>query len=187
MHHRLLFWQSKSDYLSFFQKNTFTKYLLIILNYLIWLFLFFIAFLLIKNQINTFWQILAATLGSEIIERFVKSKVYWKRPMYKHHSTPLGLVKSWYRSGSFPSGHTLKATFFFLFALQYSVISPSLYLLIVIPLLIFRILVGFHYPIDLLGGSLLGVLAWFLTHQLQVSDSLNSIVSFFFKHLFFLN
>jgi len=75
---------------------------------------------------------------------------------------PAGLVESWYETGSFPSGHTIKATYFFLFTLQYAVISPTIFLAVVIPLLTFRILVGFHYPVDMFGGAFIGFLLWFL-------------------------
>ena len=183
-----LFWQSKTDYLALFQKNAFSRRLLVILNYLIWLFLFLVSFLLIKKDFNIFWQILIATLVSELVEKIIKAKVYWKRPMFeKHQKTPSGLVSSWYNSGSFPSGHTLKTTFFFLFLLQYSLFSPLLYLLVTLPLLLFRVLVGFHYPIDILGGLLLGFATWFFTSQIHAPEALSLPFSQIFNTIFFLN
>ena len=184
----ILFWQPKTDYLALFQKSAFSRQLLVILNYLIWLFLFLVSFLLIRNDVNVFWQILIATMASEVVEKIIKSRVYWKRPMFeKHQKTPPGLVSSWYNSGSFPSGHTLKSTFFFLFLLQHSLFSPFLYLLVTLPLLLFRVLVGFHYPIDVLGGFLLGILTWLLTHQIQAPEILNLPLSQIFNTVFFLN
>jgi membrane-associated phospholipid phosphatase len=93
--------------------------------------------------------------------------------------TPPGLVKSWYNTGSFPSGHTIKSTFFFLFVLQYQVINPSFYLIIVLPLLLFRVLIGFHYPIDMFGGFVIGVILWLISIPLTSPLFLNNIVSFF--------
>lgn len=180
-----LFWQPKFDFLNFLQSTYFGRFSIIILNYLIWIFMFVTAFLLVKNDINSFWQILIATVLSETIEKIIKSKVYWSRPMFKrHHQVPPGLVKSWYSSGSFPSGHTLKTTFFFLFVLQYSVVNPTLYLALTLPLLVFRVLVGFHYPIDLVGGAFIGIVAWLVTHSLIFPESLNQIVSLIFNTLF---
>ncbi len=179
------FWQPKFDFLNYFQSTSFGRLLIIILNYLIWVFMFITAFLLVKNDINSFWQILIATLFGETTEKIIKSKVYWNRPMFKkHHQIPVGLVKSWYSTGSFPSGHTLKTTFFFLFVLQYSIINPVLFLAITLPLLIFRVLVGFHYPIDLIGGAIIGVFAWLITSFLVLPDSLNQIASLIFNTLF---
>jgi len=181
----ILFWQPKFDFLNYLQSTPQGRLLIVILNYLIWVFMFITAFLLVKNDINSFWQILIATIFGETIEKIIKSKAYWGRPMFKrHHQVPSGLVKSWYFTGSFPSGHTLKTTFFFLFILQYSVANPVLFLAITLPLLIFRVLVGFHYPIDLIGGAAIGVFAWLITRFLVFPDSLNQIALFAFNIFF---
>ena len=181
----ILFWQPKFDFLNYLQSTSFGRFLIIILNYLIWVFMFITAFLLVKNDINSFWQILIATIFGETIEKIIKSKVYWNRPMFKrHHQVPPGLVKSWYSTGSFPSGHILKTTFFFLFVLQYSVANPVLFLAATLPLLIFRVLVGFHYPIDLVGGSLIGIVAWLITRNIVFPDNLNQIALFVFNIFF---
>lgn len=163
MKNSLLFWQPQFDLLKIINKFRFSTALMIFLNYFIWIFFVFISFLLVFKDINIFWQLLLATFVGEIIEKYGKSHALWKRPFFKHHShVPEGLVESWYETGSFPSGHTLKATYFFLFSLQYGVISPTIFLTVVIPLLIFRVLVGFHYPIDMFGGAFLGFILWFL-------------------------
>lgn len=182
-----LFWQPKTDYLVWFQENCFGKKILIILNYIIWLFFFYLSFLLIKHDTNIFWQILFATIVAEIIERFVKSKVSWRRPMFERKDkTPFGLVDSWYKTGSFPSGHTIKAIYFFLFIIQYGVFSPIAFVCIVIPLLIFRIVVGFHYPIDMLGGLLIGFLVWASSFQIVLPQLLTNIVKTIFNFVFFI-
>jgi len=182
-----LFWQPKKDYLRWFQKNIFCKKVLIFLNYVIWLFFFFISYLLIKTNTNIFWQILFATVVAEVVERFIKSKVYWRRPMFEHKDkTPVGLVDSWYKTGSFPSGHTVKAVYFFLFILQYQVFSPFVFLIIVIPLLSFRILVGFHYPIDMLGGLVVGCLIWLLSKGIIFPQPATEIIQSIFDFIFFI-
>ena len=181
----VFFWQPKHDFLKTMLKSRFGKKCLIIGNYLIWTFLFYISYRLIRFQTNIFWQILVATIIAEITERFIKSKVFWKRPLFERKDPlPPGLVKSWYMTGSFPSGHTTKACFFFLFILQYHIISPAIYLSVTIPLILFRVIVGFHYPIDLLGGLIIGIIAWYLVHQLTfppvLVESIRPIFNFVF-------
>lgn len=182
------FWQPKTDWLRWFQQTNFRKKFLIVLNYIIWLFFFFISFLLIKSDVNIFWQILFATIIAEIIERFVKKRVSWCRPMFvKKDSTPVGLVDCWYKTGSFPSGHTIKAVYFFLFILQYQIFNPYIFLIFVLPLLTFRVFVSFHYPIDMIGGILLGIIIWFLSQNIALSDNLNNIIEQLFNLVFFIN
>ncbi len=185
---KFLFWQPKTDWLRWFQQTHFRQKLLIVLNYVIWLFFFFISYLLIKSDTNIFWQILFATIIAEIIERVVKKKVTWCRPMFEHKDeTPTGLVDSWYKTGSFPSGHTIKAVYFFLFILQYQIINPYIFLAIVVPLLTFRVLVGFHYPIDMIGGVILGFTIWFMSKGIILPINLTNIVQQVFNFIFFIN
>jgi undecaprenyl-diphosphatase len=181
---KILFWQPKGKPLAFFLKNKIDEIILIFLNYAIWLVMFYIVFLLVKLDNSIFFKILIAILIGEFVERFLKRKFFWPRPMFKKGlKTPPGLVKSWYNTGSFPSGHTLKSTFFFLLILQYSVFSIPLYLILVIPLLFFRVIVGFHYPIDIIGGFLIGVSLWFITSSLNSPVFLNKIVAFFLNFI----
>ncbi len=183
----LLFWQPKTDYLHWFEKNLLGKKILIVLNYIIWIFFFFISYLLIKNNINSFWQILFATIVAEMVERFVKSKILWCRPMFERKDkTPYGLVDSWYKTGSFPSGHTIKAVFFFLFILQYHIFSPIIFIFLVIPLLTFRVIVGFHYPIDMIGGIIIGFLVWLLSSWITLPDTINHLTQTLFNFVFFI-
>jgi len=109
---------------------------------------------------NIFWQLLFATIIGEVIEKVLKVKSFWKRPMYLNNNhIPDGLLKSWYQNGSFPSGHTIKATFFLIFILQTSfTISPILFISIVLPLILIRIILGLHYPVDVLGGIIIGLI-----------------------------
>jgi len=180
-----LFWQPQTDYLKLLSSTDLGKIILIKFNYLIWLFLFYISYLLIKSDINIFWQILFATIISEIIEKNLKSKIFWKRPMYvRHDSTPVGLVDKWYKTGSFPSGHTIKAVYFLLFCLQYQIFSPSIFLGVTIPLLFFRVLVGFHYPLDVLGGVVIGFFVWILNSWYSFPLVLNRTVQLIFDTIF---
>ena len=183
----ILFWQPKTDILKLLNRNIGGRISVIIFNYFIWFFLFYISFLLIKFQTNIFWQILFSTILGEIIEKVGKSHVLWRRPLFQRNdTTPIGLVDSWYKTGSFPSGHTIKAVYFLLFLIQYPVFPVSTYMYIISPLLIFRIVVGFHYPIDMVGGAIFGIISWILFHQVVVLGSLTAIIRVIFNFVFHL-
>lgn len=182
-----MFWQPKIDYLKLILSKKSTTYLLAVTNYLIWIFLFYISYLLIKKNINVFWQIFFATAISEIVERVLKSKVYWRRPLFnKNDRTPPGLVDKWYQTGSFPSGHTIKAVYFFLFVLQYQIFPPETFLAICIPLLLFRIFIGFHYPIDMIGGAAIGGIMWLVSNWIIFPQYLNNFIKIIFNFVFFI-
>jgi len=181
-----LFWQPRKNYLKIISHPC-RGLILILLNYFIWIFLFLISLLLVKNTINAFWQILIATIIAELIERQSKKHVLWQRPLYqKNKKVPKGLVQSWYNTGSFPSGHATKAVYFFLFVLQYQIISPIFYLVISLPLLLFRVLVGFHYPIDILGGLFIGIIIWFFSRNIIFPAFLTNTIKSIFDIIFFI-
>jgi membrane-associated phospholipid phosphatase len=182
----ILFWQPKTDYLRLLSNSKFGRPILIFLNYAIWLFFFYLSYLLVRNDFAIFWRLFFATFIAELIERLIKRTIFWRRPMFlRHDQTPIGLVDKWYRSGAFPSGHTIKATFFFLFLIQFPVFPLSLFLIICLSLLFFRILVGFHYPIDLLGGIVIGYLIWLPCHLINFSFFLNPYLQLIFNTIFF--
>jgi membrane-associated phospholipid phosphatase len=185
---KILFWQSKKDFLVVFDHDFWGEISLIFLNYSIWIFFFFLSYQLISFDINFFGRLLIATIIAELIERGLKKKCFWIRPMFNRRKvSPKGLVNNWYHSGSFPSGHIMKATFFFLFILSATIIPIPIFLAITIPLLTFRVLVSFHYPIDMLGGILLGIGLWFLTRSLVFPDFFNEIIKTIFNFVFFIN
>jgi len=178
-----LFWYTKTNYLHFFASLKNGIYL-VLMNYAIWFFLAFVSYLLITKDANIFWQLLIATIIGEIIEKSGKKNPIWRRPLYYYNKkVPCGLVESWYNTGSFPSGHTVKATFFFLFILQHGVMNPIFYLFVTIPLLIFRIFVGFHYPVDIIGGVIIGWLIWFFSQSITVPQFLNNLIASIVKFL----
>jgi membrane-associated phospholipid phosphatase len=181
-----LFWQPRRNLLKYFSKIA-GGYLLIFLNYVIWLILLFFSYLLVRHNPNNFWQLIIVTTIAEIIERYSKKHILWPRPMYlKNKTVPRGLVRSWYNTGSFPSGHTTKTVYFFLFLLQYHLVNPLVYLAICLPLIVFRVLAGFHYPIDILGGLAIGILLWFLTKNLVFPDAANLFIKTIFDTVFFI-
>ncbi len=185
--HPFLFWQPQKDYLKAFDHSVFGEIGLIIFNYSIWVFFFVVSYFLIRYDINFFGRLFLVTLIAEIIERYLKKQKIWIRPMFLHRSTtPNGLVNSWYYSGSFPSGHTIKMIYFLLFVISTQVIPTPLFLIITIPLLTFRVLAGFHYPIDIIGGVIIGLLLWFLSKDIIPPQSLNNFIQPIFNFIFFI-
>lgn len=183
--HPFLFWQPSKDYLKIFDHSAFGEVVLIVLNYSIWVFFFFISYLLIRHDINFFGRLFLATLLAELIERYLKKKKIWIRPMFNRRSTaPIGLVNAWYYSGSFPSGHTMKMIYFLLFIITTQVFSVPLFLAITIPLLTFRVIAGFHYPIDMIGGVIFGIILWFISKGIIFPEFLNNFIQIIFNFIF---
>lgn len=186
--HKFLFWQPEKDILRALLSINSGKYILVFFNYIIWIFLFYISYLIIKSNINAFWQLLFAVIVTEIVERYVKKKVYWRRPLFnRKDKTPPGLVDKWYKTGSFPSGHTIKAVYYLLFIIQYQVFDPISYIAIIVPLLFFRVLMGFHYPIDLLGGIIIGIFSWIFTRNIVFPDFINNFIQLIFNFIFLIH
>ena len=186
--HKFLFWQPERDLLKTLLGLDKGKYILIFFNYIIWIFLFYISYLLVKNDINSFWQLLIAVVSTEIVERYVKKKIYWRRPLFnRKDKTPPGLVDKWYKTGSFPSGHTIKSVYYLLFIIQYQVFGPIAFISIITPLLLFRVLMGFHYPIDIVGGVVIGVISWFITKNIVFPDFANNFIQPIFNFFFLIH
>lgn len=178
----ILFWQPKQSLFKLICRHHHGPSLLVFLNYLIWLFFVFLSFKLVVLDANIFWQLFLSTLVAEIIERTSKSLFFWSRPISKYkYNLPKGLVKSWYDTGSFPSGHTSKAVFFLLYSIQYGLMSSYLFLLITTPLVLFRVLVGFHYPIDILGGIIVGIGTWSIASQIAFPPAFIDIIQSIFS------
>lgn len=182
-----LFWQPSVGLLKYFENSPFS-YLLIILNYIIWPFLFYISILLIKVDINNLLHLFIATFFGEIIEKYGKNYLHfkWQRPFYNQETkVPKGLVNRYYQAGSFPSGHTIKTTYFFLFLILFPVFNPTLFLLITVPLLIFRVSIGFHYPIDIIGGFFIGMILFFISRFIFFSPQLAIFFNTCFSKIFY--
>ncbi len=187
---KLFFWQPPFDMLSVLLASPGGRFLYLLLDYFIWPFLAYISFLLVTFDPGTFWLILLAMALSVSIEYVLKSILPWKRPISKTANIlPFGLEQRWALRGSFPSGHTAKTFVSFLLIVQYGVFSPLVFLLINIPLIISRIFLGFHYPIDIIGGLASGWLTWLIVRQVTIPeqivapirDILNLILNYVFR------
>lgn len=93
-------------------------------------------------------------LAGFVLYRFLKSRTVRERPFIRHTDIALGAAPL--DRYSFPSGHTLHAVSFSLVALSY---YPQL-AWIVLPftalVALSRVVLGLHYPSDVLAGAVLG-------------------------------
>lgn len=110
-----------------------------------------------------------AWLVAEIIKQIFPSY----RPFVADGYTPLTLTIPGINNGSFPSGHTAAA-----FGLASSLWLHKrktgwLYLFLALAVGVARVLAYVHYPVDILGGALLGILIAFVLEKLH----LNKIIS----------
>lgn len=116
---------------------------------------------LVKKREMSLHAFLSA-LSAWLISKFFKDFFYTPRPFLISGNTPLVNYSS---DGSFPSNHTAAA-----FAIAVTVFLHHRRLgsvLIILALLIgvSRIFGGVHYPVDIIGGAVIGsLIAWSVSH-----------------------
>jgi len=183
---KFLFWQPKTDWFKTISQKKHGNLFLVFFNYFLWFFLFYISYCLIKSNTNIFWQLFLATVLSEIIEKFLKKQILWRRPLHlRNNCIPDGMIKSCYKHGSFPSGHSIKIAFFFIFLLQNPSCFPLLpYSILTLLLAFSRVILGLHYPIDLLGGFIIGGILGLSVGQLNFPLVLIEFIRPIFNFIF---
>lgn len=126
-----------------------------------------------KNQMG--WMIirlLTANVLSMVIIELVKLKINRKRPCFTLEDVVVRTPKRYYKGPSFPSGHTqgflsnmllmiyVSLIYFeFIQVLPFIIISMALSILMALS----RIHVGVHYPSDVIGGLITGIILFFMT------------------------
>jgi len=111
---------------------------------------------LLKRVMSTFpvMHMLLAGLVGTFLYKWLKGKTLRPRPYEVHQD--VWLTGKPLDKFSFPSGHTLHAVVFSLVALSY---YPEL-TIVVVPFTIMvglsRVVLGLHYPSDVLAGALIG-------------------------------
>ena len=185
---KFLFWQPSTDWFKTISQKKYGNFFLVFFNYFLWLFLFYVSYKLIKQNSNLFWQLFLATIISEIIEKFLKKQVLWRRPLHlRDNCIPDGMIKSCYKHGSFPSGHSIKIAFFFVFLLQNPGCFPLLpYSIMTLFLAFSRVVLGLHYPIDLLGGFIIGGILGMSIGQINFPIFLVEFIRPIFNFIFFI-
>jgi undecaprenyl-diphosphatase len=185
---KFLFWQPPTDWFKVISQKKHGSIFLVFFNYFLWLFLFYVSYKLIKQNTNLFWQLLVATVFSEVIEKLLKKQVLWRRPIHlRDNCVPNSMIQSCYKHGSFPSGHSIKIAFFFVFILQNSGSFPVLpYSVITLFLAFSRVILGLHYPIDLLGGFIIGGILGMSIGQINFPIFLIEFIRPIFNFIFFI-
>ncbi|NOT14962.1 MAG: phosphatase PAP2 family protein [Methylotenera sp.] len=100
-------------------------------------------------------MVLAAASGT-VLYKWLKGKTLRPRPYEVRQEIKLGCAPL--DKFSFPSGHTLHAVIFSIVALSY---YPQLFIILVpfsSMVALSRVVLGLHYPSDVLAGALIGVL-----------------------------
>lgn len=143
--------------------DTFTVFLASYLQYiLIALFLLLLYFSAYsrRQKIYIFWvtviSVVIARLGAVEIIRFFYHR---PRPFFTYKLHPLLLENKW----SFPSGH---AAFFFAMATTIYLYNKKWgigFFVAALLMNISRIVAGVHYPSDILGGMIVGIIIGYLT------------------------
>lgn len=185
---KFLFWQPKIDWFKKISQKKYGNFYLVFFNYILWVFLFYVSYRLIKQNTNLFWQLLLATILSEIIEKFLKKQILWSRPLHlRDNCIPKGMIKSCYQHGSFPSGHSIKIAFFFIFLLQNPNCFPLIpYIIVTLILASSRVILGLHYFIDLIGGFIIGSIIGLLIGQVSFPSFLINFIKPIFNFIFFI-
>lgn len=130
-------------------------------SFVFWMFT--VTFLLIFNQWLFAAKFTAGTIISMIVEYATKLLYKEKRPDFKDVK-PTSLFEKFQEGGSFPSGHSANISLFTtLLYLQYGFV-PLTMLFVVMTLLtgLSRMYLKRHYPKDVLGGYILGVVVGYL-------------------------
>lgn len=126
-------------------------------------------FILLKEKDRARWiaalqALAAAFMGRALIVSLIRIFFFRSRPFVE--ATVTQLVFHNPLEGSFPSGHATV-----MFALAFSLFSVNIrlglaYLLLAIISSFSRIIVGMHFPLDIIGGMLVGALSAFLVKWL---------------------
>jgi undecaprenyl-diphosphatase len=126
-----------------------------------------------KNQMG--WMIirlLAANVISMVIIGLLKLKINRKRPCFALENVIVRTPKRYYKGPSFPSGHTqgflsnmLLMIYVGLIYFEFIQVLPFIIISMVLSIFmaLSRIHVGVHYPSDVIGGLISGIILFFMT------------------------
>lgn len=119
-----------------------------------------LVLLFFNRNIQVQWTVLFAGISCAILSNLLKDYFELSRPAGVLAADLFNIVGPAYKAGSFPSGHTLTAFAMASICFCYIKSYPLKYLFLFIAMLagLSRILIGVHWPIDILAGGALGIL-----------------------------
>jgi undecaprenyl-diphosphatase len=123
--------------------------------------LFFILIILLGFNFRKYWKMVIEAVIAAVITRFVMAdfiRWLWFRPRPFVAENFIPLIDQSPKEAAFPSGH---ASFFFALSTIIYCYNKKLGILFYIAsflIVISRVFVGVHWPLDILVGALLGIL-----------------------------
>lgn len=145
-------------------------------EYLPYLLVIFLILLLLLN-FRKYWRIVVLSLSAGFLSRGITEliRIAWNRPR-PFVENDVNLLIDHLKSYSFPSAHT---AFFFAVAgaiLFYNKKLGAVFFISAIFISISRVYSGVHWPSDILGGFLVGILSALLTSAFSKKWKKNNIL-----------
>jgi len=138
-------------------------------------FLIFLIFLFLFKNFKKYWSIIEKATLAGILSRLGFTEIiyfFWKRPRpFMGHK--VNLLINYPSNPSFPSGH---AAFYFAFSTIiyfYNKKAGILFFLASFLISFSRVFCGIHWPSDIMGGLLIGVISGFIILKLLPKKSQN--------------
>lgn len=138
-------------------------------------FLIFLIFLFLFKNFKKYWSIIEKATLAGILSRLGFAEIiyfFWKRPRpFMGHK--VNLLINYPSNPSFPSGH---AAFYFAFSTIiyfYNKKAGILFFLASFLISFSRVFCGIHWPSDIMGGLLIGVISGFIILKLLPKKSQN--------------
>jgi undecaprenyl-diphosphatase len=124
-------------------------------------FLIFIVFLFLLKNFKKYWRPVVKTVSAGVLARLGFTEIirfFYKRPR-PFVENKVNLLFNYSSSSSFPSGHA--AFYFAVSIIIYSYNKKAGYLFFIASFLISlsRVFVGIHWPSDILGGAIVGIIS----------------------------
>ena len=129
-------------------------------------FLWFVLFLFLVVNLKKYWKMILEAFIAAVFTRFILTEAIrwlWFRPRPFVSLNFIPLINKSAAEASFPSGH---ASFYFALSTivyYYNKKAGVLFYIATFLIVISRIFVGIHWPLDILAGAVIGVLmGWIL-------------------------